>query len=90
MKTSCRIMKMYRWVVKLAAHLQVPSDKLLHFICAMILMAVCTLLLGKGWALIVTSVICVAKEVYDCVKKSPTGWSWGDLLADLLGILIII
>jgi len=30
----------------------------------------------------------IGKEVYDCFKKSPTGFSWGDMVADVIGILI--
>ena len=90
MKTSCRITRVYRWVVTMAAHLDVPSDKLLHFVCSAVIMIILMPVLGKCLATIATIGICIGKEIYDCHKKHPSGWSWGDLLADLLGILIIL
>ena len=74
----------------MAAHLDVPSDKLLHFVCSAVIMIILMPVLGKCMATIATIGICIGKEIYDCHKKHPSGWSWGDLLADLLGILIII
>ena len=79
-----------RKVVQVATYLDVPSDKLLHFICSAVIMIILMPIFGKCMATIATIGICIGKEIYDCHKKHPSGWSWGDLLADLLGILIII
>lgn len=39
------------------------------------------------FALVVTLCICLLKEVYDCFKHHPTGFSWSDILADVFGVL---
>lgn len=79
-----------RKVVQVATYLDVPSDKLLHFVCSAVIMITLMPVFGECLATIATIGICIGKEIYDCHKKNPSGWSWGDLLADFLGILIII
>lgn len=86
MKSLCRIC--YRWVVKWATYLHVPSDKLLHFLCAMALMIATSLLTNPCIGCGVTMAVSIGKEIYDCYKPNPTGFSLGDLMADLLGVIV--
>lgn len=74
----------------MATHLGVPSDKLLHFVCALALM-VATMTVFHGWlAIVMTGAVCVGKEVYDCFKEHHTGFSLEDLAADALGMIIAL
>ena len=36
----------------------------------------------------VTMAVSIGKEIYDCYKTNPTGFSLGDLMADLLGVIV--
>ena len=80
--------ELLRWVVKVATYLSVPFDKLLHFICAMAISAACVIVSTPIVAVVCTSVVSIAKEIYDCHKPNPTGWDWHDLLADFYGMLV--
>lgn len=84
------VMKVYRCVVKLAAYLHLPSDKVLHFLCSAIIMAVCSMFLNPTLSCFITIAIGLLKELYDCHKPNPTGWDWKDLLADLLGMVAVL
>lgn len=84
------VIRMYRWVVKLATYLHLPSDKVLHFLCSAIIMAVCSTFLTPMLSCFITIAIGLLKELYDCQKPNPTGWDWNDLLADLLGIVFVL
>ena len=76
-----------RWVVNVATFLGVPSDKLLHFLCAMLCMIVVSLLTNDCIGLIVSLAVSIGKELYD--KFSGKGNAeWGDLIADMVGIAI--
>lgn len=88
MKSLCIIL--YQWVVNLATCLHVPSDKLLHFLCSAMIMLLLQFFIAPPLAACVTLCIGIAKEVYDCYKPNPSGWSWGDLLADVLGLLSVL
>ena len=86
---SCK-QKILRLVVQVATFLGVPSDKVLHFLCALAMMAV-TMIAFPAWlAVFSTAAVCIGKEVYDCYKKNPTGFSWDDLVADALGMLLVL
>ena len=78
-------MKAIQW---LNNKLGVQSDKVLHFLVSFViafpLMAV-NIYLAIG----ATLVIGLYKEFTDSHKEGIY-WSWGDLLADILGILIAI
>ena len=79
--------KILRWVVQAATHLGVPSDKLLHFLCAMLCMIVVSLFTNDCIGLIAALAVSIGKELYD--KFSGKGCAeWGDLLADIIGIAI--
>lgn len=82
------VFNVYRWVVKLATCLHLPSDKVLHFICAFVMAITFSLIMNKCLAMFLCFAIFVAKEVYDCHKPIPTGWSWGDLIADVIGMVV--
>ena len=82
------VIKLYRWVVKLATCLHVPSDKLSQFLCAMALMIATSLLTNPCIGYGVTMAACIGKEIYDTHKPNPTGFSLGDLMADLLGVIV--
>ena len=92
MKRIFRTLKtmILRWVVKLATYLGVPSDKVLHFLCSALIMALCSTFLNPTLSCFITIAIGLLKELYDCHKPNPTGWDWNDLLADLLGIVFVL
>ena len=81
------VIRIYRWVVELATYLGVPSDKLLHFSCAMMCMIAVSLLTNDSFGLIVSLAVSLGKELYD--KLSGRGCAeWSDLIADVVGIAI--
>ena len=79
-----------RWVVRVATYLGVPSDKLLHFLCSALIMAMCSTFLNPMLSCFITIAIGLLKELYDCHKPNPTGWEWHDLLADILGMVFAL
>lgn len=81
-------MKVYRWVVKLSTALHLPSDKVLHFLCSALIMALCSSVMNPTLSCLTTTAIGLLKELHDCHKPNPTGWDWHDLLADIIGIVI--
>ena len=82
--------KILRWVVRVATLLGIPSDKLLHFLCSAIIMALCSSVMNPTLSCLTTTAIGLLKELYDCHKPNPTGWDWRDLLADLLGMAVVL
>lgn len=84
------VFNVYRWVVKLATFLHLPSDKVLHFLCSAIIMVLCSTFFNPILSCFITLAIGLLKELYDCHKPNPTGWDWKDLLADLLGIAFVL
>ena len=71
----------------MATYLGVPSDKLLHFLYAMLCMVMVSLLSNGCVGLIASLAVSIGKELYD--KLSSKGCAeWGDLLADLVGIVV--
>ena len=75
-------MKTILWLSKL---LGVQSDKVLHFlVCFVIafLLSFVNPIFGAGLALVLSAY----KEFTD-MHKIGNFWSWGDLLADVLGII---
>ena len=83
-------MKVYRWVVKLSTALHLPSDKVLHFLCSALIMALCSSVMNPTLSCLTTTAIGLLKELHDCHKPNPSGWDWHDLLADLLGIVFVL
>ena len=76
-----------RWVVRVATYLGVPSDKLLHFICSALIMAMCSIFLNPMLSSFITIAIGLLKELYD--KLSGRGCAeLVDLWADIIGIAI--
>jgi hypothetical protein len=82
--------KILRWVVKSATYLGVPSDKVLHFVCSALIMGLCSIVLNPMLSSFITIAVGLLKELYDCHKPNPTGFSLGDLLADLLGMVAVL
>lgn len=79
--------KVLRGVVRVATLLGIPSDKLLHFLCALLCMVTISLLTNPCIGLIAALAVSIGKELYD--KFSGKGCAeWGDLLADIIGIAI--
>ena len=71
----------------MATYLGVQSDKLLHFLCALLCMIAVSLLFNECIGLIASLAVSLGKELYD--KLSGKGCAeWGDLLADIIGISI--
>ena len=74
-------------VAQVATFLGVPSDKMLHFSCAMLCMIVVSLLTNDCIGLITALAVSIGKELYD--KFSGKGCAeWGDLISDFLGMLV--
>jgi hypothetical protein len=80
--------KVYRWVAILATYLNIPSDKVLHFLCSLVITVALGLFLSPLDAVLVALAVGVSKEGYDCMKMDATGWDWLDLLADAVGIMV--
>lgn len=91
-KTLCRraVTKLYRQAAKLSSMVGVKTDKVLHFLCSALTMAVCSTFLNPTLSCFITIAIGLLKELYDCHKPNPTGWDWHDLLADLLGMVVVL
>lgn len=71
--------------------MRIAKDKILHFVFCLVITLGCYPFFG--WLALVTGITAgIAKETADLVDYG--GWSWGDILADLLGVaaasLIII
>lgn len=62
-------------------------DKVLHVVCAYGATVTAGIVLHSiGWALLAGLAVSVLKEAYD--QWSYKGWSWGDLAADVIGIVM--
>jgi uncharacterized protein YfiM (DUF2279 family) len=61
-------------------------DKLYHFTLSLLVCLISTSFSNIPIGIAFTLAGGVGKEVYDMLAKNGTGWSWTDLLADVLGI----
>ena len=75
-----------RWVVQVATFLGVPSDKLLHFLCAFACMISVSMLTNECIGIIITIALSIWKEIYD--RNGNGAAEIGDLFADMAGIAI--
>ena len=73
---------------KISAKLKIGVDKILHFIICFGI-TFFGAFLNIWFAISVTLIIAFYKEFIDS-HKPGNYWSWGDILADCLGILIAI
>lgn len=62
------------------------SDKVLHTICCFAIVVIFGLILNVVSGIALALIASFGKEAHDEVKYK--GWSWDDLLADLLGIVL--
>lgn len=62
------------------------NDKVLHMICCFAIVVIFGLILNVVSGIVLALIASFGKEAYDEVKYK--GWSWGDLLADSLGIVL--
>lgn len=62
------------------------SDKILHMICCFAIVVIFELILNVVSGIVLALIASFGKETYDEVKYKD--WSWNDLLADLLGIVL--
>ena len=80
----------YQQVInKISKWLNVRSDLILHFIVSAVIMLCLTFIAPNYIAAIITLLIGIIKEIYDCIKPIPSGFDRLDILADILGILAI-
>lgn len=80
----------YQQVInKISEWLNVRSDLILHFIVSAVIMLCLTFIVPNWVAAVITLLIGIMKELYDCVKPNPTGFDKLDIVADILGILTI-
>jgi len=75
--------------------MKIAPDKRLHlffsFLMDICLLFALYLLEVKNGIIIanaITALFWIGKEVWDCFKPNPTGFSFGDLLADLIGMIV--
>ena len=64
------------------------NDKIKHFGVGLLFGAVSSAFKNIDvleWFFWLSIAVFIGKEVYDCYKKKPTGFSWLDLFADFLG-----
>lgn len=70
------------------------GDKILHMICCFAIVVIFGLILNIVSGIALALIASFGKETYDEVGKETydevkyKGWSWDDLLADLLGIVL--
>ena len=62
-------------------------DKVAHFAIMMVIAQLC-LVMTIPTVCVMAGVIAVGKELYDCIKPQPTGFSLQDLLADFCGFCL--
>lgn len=63
--------------------MRIAKDKILHFAFCVIITAACFPFFG--WLSVLTGIVAgLAKETIDYFDYG--GWSWGDILADVLGV----
>lgn len=75
-------MKIIRW---LSSKLGVQSDKILHFLVCFVITFVLSFI-NPIFGAFVALVLGLYKEFTDSHKLGNT-WSWGDILADIIGIV---
>lgn len=62
------------------------NDKVLHLICNFIIVVVLGFTFNIVTGISVALIASLSKELYDEIKYK--GWSWDDLIADLIGIVL--
>lgn len=64
------------------------NDKILHMICCFAIVVIFGLILNIVSGIALALIASFGKEAYDEVRPNGYGWSWDDILADLLGIVL--
>lgn len=62
------------------------NDKVLHLICNFIIVVVLGFTFNIVTGVSVALIASLSKELYDEIKYK--GWSWDDLIVDLIGIVL--
>lgn len=62
------------------------NDKVLHLICNFIIVVVLGFTFNIVTGISVALIVSLSKELYDEIKYK--GWSWDDLIVDLIGIVL--
>ena len=62
------------------------NDKVLHLICCVAIVVIFGSIMNVVSGIALALIASFGKEAYDEVKYK--GWSWDDLLADLIGIVL--
>lgn len=62
------------------------NDKALHLICNFIIVVVLGFTFNIVTGISIALIASLSKELYDEIKYK--GWSWDDLIADLIGIVL--
>ena len=68
----------------------VRADLFKHFIVSALICLILIIFLPSWAAGLITLGIGIIKEIYDKYKKNPTGFDIADLIADIIGILVIL
>lgn len=62
------------------------NDKVLHLICNFIIVVVLGFTFNIVTGISIALIASLSKELYDEIKYK--GWSWDDLIVDLIGIVL--
>lgn len=65
----------------------IPHDKLLHFAICAVITSVLHLFLPTWATMLIVMGVAVGKEIYDKVSGKGSA-EWGDVAADVLGIIV--
>lgn len=75
------------WIKNLLANLS-QKDKMYHFAVNFIIVLFLGVLFSPAIGLATAIVASLGKEVYDEYRPNGSGWDWGDLTADLIGMIL--
>lgn len=75
------------WIKTLLSELP-QTDKRRHLAVNLVIVMFLGGLVNPVIGVAIAVLLSVGKEVYDEYRPNGTGWSWNDLVADLIGILL--
>ena len=73
-----------------ANKLGIETDKFAHFVCTFVITLIVNIIFNINVAVITTSILSVAKEIYDMFKPNKSGFSWEDIEFDIYGMFLAI
>lgn len=82
--------KVKNFLSKYADKFKMEKIDFVHFACSFIIAFLVGIFSSVEWAVVITAMICIAKEFCDMIKKDPNGFSRNNLEYDLYGLFIAI